>query len=193
MELSDLSVLVVDERPERLEEAARLVEGAGHQVVGKAVDTSAMTAALAQHEVDALVVAVHEDRDHALRMVEALSGRSDSPLVLLLDHDDPLLVAEALDRGADAYADRETMGSLESALELARRRHAEVDTLSRQLLALESGATRRAVIERAKGVVMERHGVSERAAYEMMRRQARSSRTTLSRVAEAVLEVRTLF
>ncbi len=190
---STLSVLVVDELPEPLEEAARLVRGAGHRVVARAVEADETADALARHQLDALVVAVHEDREHALRMIETLAARSDCPLVILFDRDDPAFVEQALDLGADAYADRETLGSLESAISLARRRHDEVHDLARQIHELESGGARRALIERAKGVVMERHKVDERAAYEMLRTQARSSRTTLARVAESVLEARTLF
>jgi response regulator NasT len=149
--------------------------------------------ALAQHHLGAMVVAVHEDREHALRLIDVVAARTDCPIVLLFDRDDPTLVSEALDRGADAYADRDTLGSLESAMTLARRRHDEVDGLSQQIRDLEGGAARRALIERAKGVVMERHGVEERTAYEMLRRRARSSRTTVAHVAEAVLDARALF
>jgi response regulator NasT len=190
---ADPAILVVDELPEPLEHAVHLVEDAGHQVVAQATDLGGVMSALAQHHVDALVVAMHEDREHALRLIEAVAARCDCPIVLLFDRDDPALVRDALDRGADAYADRETLGSIESALLLARRRHDEVHGLARQIRELEGGAARRALIERAKGVVMERHGVEERAAYEMLRRRARSSRVTLAHVAEAVLDARALF
>jgi AmiR/NasT family two-component response regulator len=190
---ADLAVLVVDELPGPLEQASLLVEAAGHVAVAGATDVAGVTSALAQQRVDALVVALHEDRAHALELIETVAAHSDCPIVLLFDRDDPVLVREALDCGADAYADRETLGSLESALTLAVRRHDEVGGLARQIRNLESGAARRGLIERAKGVVMERHGVDERAAYEMLRRQARSSRTTLAHVAEAVLDARALF
>jgi AmiR/NasT family two-component response regulator len=190
---ADLAVLVVDELPGPLEHASRLVEAAGHHVVAAATDLGGALSALAKHRLDAMVVAMHEDREHALQLIEAVATRSGCAVVLLFDRDDPLLVRDALDRGAAAYADRETLGSLESAMTLARRRQAEVGDLSSQIRDLEGGAARRALIERAKGVVMERHGVEERTAYEMLRRQARSSRTTLAHVAEAVLDARALF
>jgi AmiR/NasT family two-component response regulator len=192
-EQAHLHVLVVDELAEPLEHAAQLVEGTGHRVVAQATDLGGVTSAMAQHEIDAMVVAMHADREHALRLVEAVAGRSDCPIVLLFDHDDPLLVREALSRGADAYADRETLGSLESAMALAAYHREEVSGLARQIRDLEVSAARRALIERAKGVVMERHGVEERAAYEMLRRQARSARMPLARVAASVLEARALF
>jgi response regulator NasT len=188
-----LAIVVVDELPEPLAQAARLVASAGHRVIGTATDVRGVTAVLAQGRADALVVALHEDREHALTLVDALAGRSGAPVVVLFDGDDPPFVRAALARGAEAYADRGTLGSLESALELARHRYNEVHGLARQIVELEEGAARRALIERAKGVVMERHGVEERAAYEMLRRRARSSRTTLARVAEAVLDARALF
>jgi hypothetical protein len=50
----------------------------------------------------------------------------------------------------------------------------------------------RAVVERAKGILMERHDVAEQDAYEMLRRHARDGRQSLLSTAEAVLRARPL-
>jgi len=47
--------------------------------------------------------------------------------------------------------------------------------------------TRRALIERAKGVLIERHGVDEREAFEMLRDEARRNRVRMATIADAVL------
>jgi AmiR/NasT family two-component response regulator len=44
------------------------------------------------------------------------------------------------------------------------------------------------VIERAKGILMERHGVDDREAFELLREQARSTSRPVIEVAQAVLE-----
>jgi response regulator NasT len=53
---------------------------------------------------------------------------------------------------------------------------------------LEGALDRRAVIERAKGILMERHSLDERAAFEMLRTHARSSNRRLVDIARAVNE-----
>ena len=50
----------------------------------------------------------------------------------------------------------------------------------------------RAVVERAKGILMERHDIAEQDAYEMLRRHARDERQSLLSTAEAVLRARPL-
>jgi response regulator NasT len=57
---------------------------------------------------------------------------------------------------------------------------------------LEGAFGRRAVIERAKGILMERHGIDEEAAFRLLRGQSRSSGRKLIAVATAVLGARPL-
>ena len=68
-----------------------------------------------------------------------------------------------------------TPDAVQSALEVAMRRHADSARLAAAVDQLENALERRAVIERAKGILMERHSVDERAAFELLRAQARSS------------------
>jgi AmiR/NasT family two-component response regulator len=53
---------------------------------------------------------------------------------------------------------------------------------------LEGAFARRAVTERAKGILMERHGIDERAAFEMLRNHARRTNRKIVDVAESILE-----
>ena len=75
-----------------------------------------------------------------------------------------------------------------SAIEVAVRRHAEAEALSEKVSQLETALARRAVIERAKGILMERHGIDERAAFELLREHARSHSRTVVAVAQSVAE-----
>ncbi|MGH2898475.1 MAG: ANTAR domain-containing protein, partial [Solirubrobacteraceae bacterium] len=53
---------------------------------------------------------------------------------------------------------------------------------------LESALERRGAIERAKGILMERHGIDERAAFELLRQQARRSNRRVIELAHAVAD-----
>ena len=68
------------------------------------------------------------------------------------------------------------------------RRHEEKRKLVEQIQRLESALERRAVIERAKGIIMERHSVSEREAFDRLRDHARSRNRTVVDVAASVSE-----
>ena len=78
--------------------------------------------------------------------------------------------------------------TVQSAMEIAVRRHAETEALTERVTQLETALARRALIERAKGILMERHGLDERAAFELLREHARSQSRTVLSVAQAVAD-----
>jgi response regulator NasT len=187
-----LSVVVANEHADALRVAERLVADAGHRTVASTTAVPEVDRVVEATGADLVVVAVHREAHHALELVERVNDVGPCPVVLLLDDDDPALIREALDHGLDAYASRATPAALQSAIDLARRRAAELDELGRQVRNLEAGAERRALIERAKGVLMERHDIDERRAYDLLRTEARTNRVTLVKVAEALMQSRTL-
>jgi AmiR/NasT family two-component response regulator len=112
-------------------------------------------------------------RDGAGSQLEA--GRT----VVLIGGRDSELVRQAADRGIAPLVP--AAATLDEALALALKQAEELDRL-------RTVSTRLATVERAKGVLMERHKVSEHEAHEKMRRHARKLNVKLTDVAEAVLE-----
>jgi response regulator NasT len=108
--------------------------------------------------------------------------------VALLDQEDPEFVRVAADRGIHAYARPITPEAVQSAVEVAIRRHAEQAKLTQAVGQLENALERRAIIERAKGILMERHSADERAAFELLRAKARSTNRSVVDLAQAVLD-----
>ena len=78
--------------------------------------------------------------------------------------------------------------SIQSAIEVAVRRHAETRDLAQQVERLETALERRALIERAKGILMERHNIAEREAFDRLRDHARSRNRTVVDVSASVAE-----
>ena len=70
------------------------------------------------------------------------------------------------------------------------RRFEELEELTEQIENLEGALRRRAIVERAKGILMERREIDQRAAFELLRDQARSSNCTVVEVAQSVLDGR---
>ena len=97
-------------------------------------------------------------------------------------------MALAAERGIFAYARQQTAESIQSAIEIATRRWREQRDLTEQVERLENALERRAVIERAKGILMERHNLDDRTAFQRLREHARSTNRTVVDVAAAVAE-----
>lgn len=181
-----LRILVADGRAERLDEVARTVIGLGHDVVGQGSlgDVASLTASL---RPDAAIVIVGEGSEHALDLIGRIVTEAACPVIAILDVEDETFIHEAARRGIFAYVTKaEDAAALQSSLDVVLCRFAEYH-------GLEGAFARRAVTERAKGILMERHAVEEKRAFEMLREQARRTNRKITDVAEAVaLSVRLL-
>ena len=145
-----------------------------------------MAAAIDEDDPDVAMVKLHSDDEHALELIEELIDVGGCPVVALLDSEDPDFVGRAAERGIIAYAQPVDEERVKSSLEIAVRRFAELSELGDAVGELEDAISRRATIERAKGILMERHGVSDKEAFEMLRAEARSSNRRVYDVASEV-------
>jgi ANTAR domain len=154
-----LRILVSDGQGHRLDEVLRGVTELGHEVVGQTA-LGEVAAASASMRPDAAIVIVGESTEHALDLI----GR----------------IRDAAKRGIFAYI---TLGrdpsALQSSLDVVLSRFAEYQ-------GLEGAFARRAITERAKGILMERHSFDEKRAFELLRDEARRSNRKIIEVAEAV-------
>ena len=181
-----LRVLVADEDVKALDGAAAILKSLGHEVVARATSPDGVAAGISADEPDVAMVKLHSDDEHALELIEELIDVGGCPVVALLDSEDPDFVARAAERGIIAYAQPVDEESVRSSLEIAVRRFAELDELGNAVGQLEEAISRRATIERAKGILMERHGVSDQEAFEMLRSEARSNNRRVYDVASDV-------
>jgi len=183
-----LRVLLADEDAGALRLTAGLVRRLGHVPIEIAVDAAAAADTIVRDDPDLSIVVVDRDDDVALDLIEEIAAFARGPVIALIDEEDAAFVAEAARRGIFAYARQETPESIQAAIEIAMRRFAEQRELVEQVERLEGALERRTVIERAKGILMERHGLDDRAAFERLRDHARSRNRTVVGVAAAVTE-----
>ena len=182
-----LRVLLANERPEHLEQMALVVTRLGHAVVARETNIAAVAALTEEGVFDVAIVGVGENTMHALDLIGQIVREANCPVIAILDVEDPAFVHQAAKRGVFAYLT--TSGArdeqLESSIDVVLARFAEFH-------ALEGAFGRRALTERAKGILMERHSVDEDVAFLMLRDQSRKSNRKLIYVAQAVLEARAL-
>jgi AmiR/NasT family two-component response regulator len=187
-----LKVLLADEDAGALKVLAGQVRGLGHTPTEIAVDLVAAAEAIARDDPDLTIVAVYRDEGadsgYALDLIEEINAYSSGPVIALLDREDPDFVAAAAERGIFAYARQETADSIQAAIEVATRRWREQRALHEQVERLEGALERRALIERAKGILMERHEIDDRAAFQLLREHARKNNRTVVDVSSAVAE-----
>lgn len=182
-EFRQLRVLVANETMERVEAAASIVAQMGHVVVTKTTEIAGVAAITAREHPDVALVGLGQNSAHALQLIAKIVGESECPVIALLGAEDQTFLSEAAKLGIFAYVVDADDESLRSALEIVLLRFAEYHNL-------EGAFGRRALIERAKGVIMERHGLDETEAFAALRAYARPNNKRIVDAAEELLSGR---
>jgi AmiR/NasT family two-component response regulator len=176
-----LRVLIANERRDRLALVAPIVAALGHEVIAREIEVNDVGAVTARERPDVALVGLGESSDHALTLIEKIVRESACPVIVLLHAPDPDFVKEASKRGVFAYITDADAMDWQSSIDIVLRRFAEYHDL-------EGAFGRRAITERAKGILMERHAVDEQAAFTMLRDHSRSVNRRLVDVAAAVVD-----
>ena len=180
-DIARLRVLVSDGPGVRLDEVTRTVARLGHDVIARESSLPDVARITAVERPDVALVIVHEASAKALQLIDRIVHEAACPVIAVLDVQDRAFVSEAAKRGIFAYiAYGHDPEEMQSAIDIVLRRFAEYHDL-------EGAFARRAVTERAKGILMERHGIGEQAAFEMLRDESRRTHRKLVDLADAVV------
>ena len=186
VEARRLRILTANEDRDALQALTELLGRLGHSVTSRAVSVTEAVDLIAIEDPDVSLVRLHHDDEHALALIEELTESASGPVIAVLDEADPEFISAAAERGISAFAQPVDEANVQAALELAMRRYAESEALTERVDQLETALERRALIERAKGILMERHSIDDRAAFELLRGFARRNNRKVVDVASAV-------
>ena len=179
MTVAQLRVLIANEREDRITLVTNLVAESGHLVVGTSTHVAEVGPLTSKEYPDVALVGLGSSSAHALELIERIVREAECPVIALLDGRDASFVNEAAKRGVFAYIVDSTAEELQSAIDITLQRFTEYHSL-------QGAFARRAKTERAKGILIERHKIDERRAFEMLRDHARQSGHKLIHIAQAV-------
>jgi AmiR/NasT family two-component response regulator len=184
----NLRVLIANENKEALQRLHGVLAELGHEVTPYAVSAAEAVELIAREDPQLAIVVTHSDDEHALALIGEAVEYASGPVIAQLRDADVDFLSRAAELGISAYVDSLDPEAIQGAIEVAMRRYREEDRLHERVEQLEGALERRGAIERAKGILMERHGVGEREAFEMLRDRARSAGRRVVEVAQSVLE-----
>ena len=177
-----LRVLIADGPVARHDEVTSTMKSLGHEVVGVGAPLEAVGHATAVELPDVALVIVGENSDEALELIRSIVQESACPVIAMLDVQDRAFIDRAARLGIFSYvAHTGDLEEMQSSMDIALQRFAEYH-------ALQGAFGRRAVTERAKGILMERHSLDEQQAFRLLREHARRTNRKVVDVAGSILE-----
>jgi AmiR/NasT family two-component response regulator len=177
----NLRVLIANERKDRLALVAPIVVALGHEVIAREIEVRDVGPVTARERPDVALVGLGDDSQHALDLIDKIVREAACPVIVLLHARNPAFVKEASKRGVFAHISDDDVEDWQSSIDIVLRRFAEYHDL-------QGAFGRRALIERAKGILMERHTLDEDAAFEMLRERSRIDNRKLIDLATAVVD-----
>ena len=189
--MSDLPirrVLVAEDEALIRLDLKEMLEEEGYDVVGEAGDGEEAVAMANRLRPDLVILDVKMPKLDGIAAAERIAGERVAPVVILTAFSQRDLVERAREAGAMAYLVKPFQKKdLVPTIEMATSRFAEIVALEQEVGGLQERLEARKAVERAKGVLMTEHGMTEPEAFRWIQRTAMDRRTTMRAIADAVL------
>jgi response regulator NasT len=181
-------VIAEDEALIRLDLAEMLAEE-GYDVVGQAEDGEKAVALAEELRPDLLIMDIKMPRLDGLAAAERVARGRIAPVVMLTAFSQRDLVERARDAGAMAYLVKPfTQADLVPAIEMAVSRFAELRQLETEVVDLGEQLATRKALDRAKGILQEKLGLSEPESFRWIQKTAMDLRLSMREVADGLVQ-----
>jgi response regulator NasT len=165
-----------------------LLESAGHEVVAEARDGEEAVALARRHDPELAIMDVKMPRLDGIEAARTIIAERPIPVVMLTAYGQQDLVARAVEVGVFGYIVKPFRESdVLPAIRAAVARHEELASLRAETDTLSEALAARKAIERAKGILMDKQGLSEADAFARLRKASQASSRPMKVIAEAVI------
>jgi response regulator NasT len=165
-----------------------MLERAGYEVVAEARDGAQAIELARSHEPELAILDVKMPSLDGIEAARRILEERPIPIVMLTAYGQDELVQRAAEAGVFGYLVKPFREQdLLPAIRTARARHEELTALREEAESLSEALAARKAIERAKGLLMEKEGLSEQDAFARLRKASQLSGRPLKVVAEALI------
>ncbi|KFL31306.1 chemotaxis protein CheY [Devosia riboflavina] len=183
-----LSILVIDDNAIRASIIEAGLREAGHASVRVITDIEDVAQRIGEIAPDVVIIDLENPNRDVLEHFFALSRTIKRPIAMFVDKSDPAEIEAAVDAGVSAYVvDGLRKDRIKPILDMAIVRFRAFSRLRDELEAARSELQGRKVIDKAKGILMTSRGLSEDAAYALLRTTAMNQNRKIVEIAQAVV------
>ncbi|HLI26779.1 MAG TPA: response regulator [Chloroflexota bacterium] len=186
--MSPTRIVIAEDEPIPRMDLREMLINLGYEVVGEAADGRTAVELARQLRPDLVVMDIKMPEIDGIRAARILTEERVAPVLLVTAYSHRELVDEAKEAGVMAYVAKPFgEAQLVPAVEVALARFREFRTLEKELGDTRQALETRKLVERAKGILMDRHGLREEEAFRRIQKLSMDTRKSMREVAEAIL------
>ncbi len=183
-------VMIVDDEPITRMDLKEMLEEHGFDVVGEGRNGEEAIEKARLLQPDLIIMDVKMSQMNGIKASTIIKRFSDCAILLLTAYSHKELVEDAKKAGINSYLVKPVQErELLPAVEIALSQRVQFLALQEKITSLEQKMAERKMIERAKGIVMQRFNYTEDQAYRYMQKKSMNSHMTLGRVAETIMKL----
>ncbi|WP_298576722.1 ANTAR domain-containing protein [uncultured Luteimonas sp.] len=183
-------ILLINDTAKPIGDLRAALVAAGHEVFDGIEGPTALLRAVETHRPDVVILDVDSPSRDTLEQLAMLHRHAPRPVVMFSANDDEQLIRAAVGAGVAAYVvDGLAPSRLRPIIQLALARFEQEAQLRQQLEGVQQQLQDRKTIEQAKGLLMEKRGMSEREAYAALRQQAMRQNLKLAELARRIVSM----
>ena len=183
-----LNIVIADNESIIRMDLREMLEAQGHTIVGEAHDGKQALELTRKYRPDLVMMDIKMPNMDGITAAKTIADEGISPVILLTAFSDSEIVSRAKDAGVLAYLVKPIREeSISPAIEIALSRWQEMKELEQELEETKDSLELRKTLDRAKGILMDAHNISESEAYRRIQRYSMMKRKTIKEVAEAIV------
>lgn len=169
------------------------LKGLGYQVIGIAHSGTEAVLLASRLQPDLVIMDFRMPEMDGAEAARRINEEHPTPIIMLTAYTNDETVHKAEEAGIISYLVKPVNeNELPPAINIALARFKDMLTLNNKISELEESLENRKLVERAKGILMQRLHLNEREAYERLRQRARERRTKMKDIAHAIIEAEEL-
>lgn len=181
-------VIIADDESLIRMDLREMLNNLGYLVVGEVADGRSAVYQARELRPDVVIMDVKMPDMDGIEAARILTGERIAPVVLLSAYSQRDLVQRAREAGVVAYLVKPYREEeLTPAIEVALARFAEFKELQQQVADLKEALETRKMVDRAKGILMDKQGLSEAEAFRKIQKMSMDNRKPMKDVAEAII------
>ncbi len=160
----------------------------GHKVVAEASDGNTAVELARKHELDLAILDIKMPEMDGLDAAKIVTEEKICPVLLLTAYSQQDLIDRAKEAGVFGYLVKPFReDDLLPAIEIAISRYKEMEALEQEVGTLQDALETRKLVDRAKGILIDRRGMKEHEAFRWIQLQSMNTRKSMREIAEAII------